>query len=74
MAVEMVGADWPAVRDAVRDLGFSSGYVARLIRQQRIRAVRTRLGYLIDPASLAAFEAEHAAHSPRRKHEVAVAS
>jgi excisionase family DNA binding protein len=56
--VEMVGSDWPAVRDAMRTLDVSDTYVARLIRQGRIRAVHTRLGYLIDPESLAAFAAE----------------
>jgi excisionase family DNA binding protein len=63
---ETVGADWPVVRDAVRELDVSSAYVARLIRDRRIRAVRTRLGYLIDPASLAAFAAERIARQRKR--------
>lgn len=58
---EVLEADWPAIRDAQRRLDVSAVYVGRLIREQRIRAVRTRLGWLIAPDSLAAFEAERAA-------------
>jgi hypothetical protein len=59
----MTGTDvvsWPSVRDVVRDLGVSQTYVSQLIRAKppRLRAVRTRLGWLVDPASVAAFRAE----------------
>jgi excisionase family DNA binding protein len=63
---QTIEADWPAVRDAMRLLGVSNVYVLKLIRQQRIRAARTRLGWLLDPSSLAAFEAERAARLRKR--------
>jgi hypothetical protein len=63
---QMVGADWPAVRDSTRALAVSDTYIARLIRQRRLHAVRTRLGYLIDPVSLAAFAAERAARQQQK--------
>jgi hypothetical protein len=53
-------AMWPAVRDVVWRLDLSQPYINRLIRLGRLRAVRTRLGFLVDPESVAAFEAERA--------------
>jgi hypothetical protein len=59
---------WPAVRDVVRDAGISQGYVSQLIHANlpRLRAVRTRLGWLVDPASVAAFKAERGARQRER--------
>jgi len=63
---QVIESDWPSVRDATRQLDVSNVYVLRMIRQQRIRAARTRLGWLLDPRSLAAFEAERAARLRKR--------
>jgi hypothetical protein len=53
--------EWPAVRDVMRDVGISQAYVSRLIKAGRLHAVKTRLGWLLDPDSVAAFQAERAA-------------
>jgi len=53
-------AEWPAVRDVVRELDLSQVYVNRLVRQGRLRAVRTRLGWLVDPESVQAYARERA--------------
>lgn len=59
---------WPSVRDVARQLDVSQGYVFRLLHSQppRLRAVRTRIGYLLDPASVAEFEAERTTRLERR--------
>jgi hypothetical protein len=59
--VKMTVAAWPSIRDVVRELDLSQVYINRLVRQGRLRAVRTRLGWLVDPASVAALEAERVA-------------
>jgi hypothetical protein len=53
-------ATWPAVRDVVREIGLSQCYINILIHQGRLQAVKTRLGWLVDPASVAALAAERA--------------
>jgi hypothetical protein len=53
-------AEWPAVRDVVRELDLSQVYINRLVRQGRLRAVRTRLGWLVDPKSVRAYAQERA--------------
>jgi hypothetical protein len=58
---------WPAVRDVVRETGLSQAWISQLIHAGRLHAVRTRLGWLLDPASVAAFEAERAARKATRK-------
>ncbi len=63
---QMIGADWPTIRDAVRELGVSDTYVAHLIRERRLSATRTRLVWLIDPKSLATLEAERRARQLKR--------
>jgi hypothetical protein len=62
-------ANWAAARDVQARLGFSGPYVNKLVRTGRLHAVKTRLGWLIDPQSVEAF----AAHYPRRKREQASA-
>lgn len=62
-------ANWPAARDVQARLGFSGPYVNQLVRTGRLHAVKTRLGYLIDPQSVEAFAA---AYTPRRKRDEAV--
>jgi hypothetical protein len=56
---------WPTVRDVAKQLDVSPVYVNRLVYTGRLVAVRTRLGFLIDPASLAAFEAARLARLAR---------
>jgi hypothetical protein len=57
-------ATWPAVRDVVRELGLSQCYINQLIHGGRLDAVRTRLGWLVDPKSVMAFAAEREARKP----------
>jgi excisionase family DNA binding protein len=54
-------ANWAAARDVQARLGFSGPYVNKLVRTGRLRAVRTRLGWLIDPQSVEAFAAARSA-------------
>jgi hypothetical protein len=58
--------EWPGVRDASRQLDVCAPYVNRLIHRQRLRAVRTRIGWLVDPDSLAAYEAARRARLEKR--------
>jgi hypothetical protein len=62
----MTVAEWPSVRDVVRELDLSQVYVNRLVRQGRLHAVRTRLGWLVDPQSVAEFQAEREARQQKR--------
>jgi hypothetical protein len=55
--VAIPSVEWPSVRDVMRDLDMSQVYVNRLVNQGRLRAVRTRLGWLVDPESVAEFRA-----------------
>ena len=57
---------WPSVRDVVRETRLSQAYINQMIHAGRLHAVRTRLGWLVDPASVAAFEAERAARLRKR--------
>jgi len=57
---------WPAVRDVVRQTHLSPAYISQMIHAGRLRAVRTRLGWLVDPDSVAAFEAERASRLRKR--------
>ncbi len=65
---------WPAVRDVVRETGLSQARISQLIRSGRLYAVRTRLGYLVDPESVTALQAERAANPivQRRAREAAL--
>jgi excisionase family DNA binding protein len=64
-------AEWPAARDVQIRLGYSGPHVNRLVRQGKLRAIRTRLGWLIDPQSVEAFAAARSA--AQRKQETASA-
>jgi hypothetical protein len=59
-------AEWVAIRDVVRQLDVSQPYVNRLIHQQRLHAIRTRLGWLVDPVSVAAFERQREGRQRKR--------
>jgi excisionase family DNA binding protein len=48
-------AEWVSVHDAALRLGIARLSVREAIERGRIRAVRTRLGYLIDPESVEDF-------------------
>ncbi len=58
---QVIEADWPAVRDVMRQLDLSQPYITKLIHRQRLAAVRTRLGWLVDPDSVRAFDAHRQA-------------
>jgi hypothetical protein len=59
-------AEWASIRDAMRELDLSQPYVNRLVRGGKLRAVRTRLGWLVDPESVATFAQERAAKRAAR--------
>ena len=48
---------WPTVRDVALQLGVSEAYVRKLIALGRLHTFTVRLGMLIDPATVAAYEA-----------------
>lgn len=47
-----VETQWPSIRDVAHDLRVSTVYVLMLIHDRRLHAIRTRLGWLVDPASV----------------------
>jgi hypothetical protein len=57
---------WPSVRDIVRSEGLSQTYISQLIKAGKLRAVKTRLGWLLDPDSVAAFQANRQGRWPVR--------
>lgn len=57
--------DWPNVRDCAKLLDVSTVYVNKLIHLGRLEAAHTRLGFLVNPASVAAFQAERQARKLR---------
>lgn len=52
---------WPNVRDVANQLSVSAVYVNYLIHAGKLTAVRTRLGFLVDPDSASDFEAKRKA-------------
>jgi hypothetical protein len=58
--------DWPSARDVSRSLDISVPYVYLLIRSGRLATVQTRLGQLVNPESVAAFEAARRARKVAR--------
>ena len=63
-AVDVVA--WPSIRDVVRELDVSPTRVTQLIHGQQLSAVRTRLGWLVDPESVRAYEASRALRAARK--------
>lgn len=57
-AMQSVPVTWISPAMAARQLGVTPQMVSKLIRQQRLRAVQTALGHLIDPASVDKYELE----------------
>lgn len=53
-------ASWLNVRDPGKALDLSVGYIHVLMRMGKLRGVRTRAGWLIDPRSVAELKAERA--------------
>jgi ribosomal protein S13 len=53
-------AEWPSVRDVVRELDLSQPYVNRLVRSGALRGIRTRLGWLVDPDSVKTYARQRA--------------
>ncbi len=47
--------DWPTIRDAAQTLALAVPTVWRLIQEEKIDATRTRLGYLVNPVSVASY-------------------
>ena len=48
---------WVKIRDVMDRLHISRQYVMQLMDAGRLRGVKTPLGWLVDPASVEAFEA-----------------
>jgi hypothetical protein len=65
-AVVIDAATWPAVRQLTQRWDVSQVYVNRLIRDGRLAAVRTPLGYFVNPASADAYERERAERATAR--------
>jgi len=57
---------WPSITDVTRQAGISPTRVRQLIAAGRLRAVKTQLGYLIDPDSLSQWQAYRAARKAVR--------
>lgn len=52
-------ATWYAARDVARELDLSYVWIAELIRRGEFRAIKTRLGWLMDPASVRQYAQAH---------------
>ncbi|HKB48963.1 MAG TPA: hypothetical protein VKC57_14765 [Ktedonobacterales bacterium] len=63
---------WLTVRQVTRRLDLSQPYVSRLIGAGRLSAVRTPLGYFVDPESVAALKAARALSPIVRRRRAAV--
>jgi excisionase family DNA binding protein len=50
-------AHWPSAADVARAHGVTIAYVYRLLHEGRLRGVQTRVGWLLDPASVATWAA-----------------
>ncbi|HEX9414874.1 MAG TPA: excisionase family DNA-binding protein [Ktedonobacterales bacterium] len=57
-------AQWPSIRDVCGQLNVTQPYVYRLLMRGKMRFVRTRVGILVDPESVAQFVANR--KPPRR--------
>lgn len=53
-------ADWLTVTEAARALSISPNYARTLATRNKLVAIRTHLGWLVDPASVEAYQ-------PKRK-------
>jgi hypothetical protein len=60
-------ADWPTIREVTRQADLSQVYVWRLVRDGRLRGIRTHLGWLVDPESVVVYQAERAAKKAAQK-------
>lgn len=58
--------NWLTVREVTRRLDMSQQYIISLIQTNRLHAIRTKLGWLVDPASVEAFEQERAAKQEKK--------
>jgi hypothetical protein len=61
---------WPSIADVVRATGLSQSVIHRHVASGKLFAVRTRLGWLVEPESVAALQAERAAN-PRVRRRLA---
>lgn len=57
---------WPSVADVVRQVGISQGYVSRLLKAGKLHGYKSRLGWLLDPASVAEYAAAREARLRER--------
>jgi hypothetical protein len=70
---ETDAALWPSVRDVAREMDVTVGYIFQLVHAKppRLRAVRTRIGWLLDPTSVATFKAQRMARQQQRQKRTA---
>jgi hypothetical protein len=67
METDIPVAEWPSARDVARVCDVGPQYISWLVARGRIRAVKTRLGYLVDPASAAEWQAARMARKAEKK-------
>ena len=60
---------WPSVTDVARAHGVTIAYVYRLLHEERLRGIQTRVGWLLDPASVAAWAATRRGAKTRQQEE-----
>jgi excisionase family DNA binding protein len=60
---------WPSVTDVARQHGVTIAYVYRLVHTGRLRGILTRAGWLLDPASVAAWAATRRGAKARHEEE-----
>jgi excisionase family DNA binding protein len=58
---------WPNIMDVVRHLRVSQSRVSQLVHNGKLHAVRTRAGWLVDPASVAQWQAEREARKVKTR-------
>lgn len=59
-------ADWLTVAEVARALNLSAPYTRELVTRKKFTAIRTHLGWLIDPASVEAYQPKRKPRGPRK--------
>jgi hypothetical protein len=57
---------WPTIRDVMDATHYSQTYIMMCVRDGTLKAYRTRLGWLLDPVSVAQWRATRPARKPGR--------
>lgn len=59
-------AEWLTVTEAAHKLNLSAPYMRELVVREKFTAIRTHLGWLIDPASVEAYKPARKPRGPRK--------